>query len=111
MEMTETAVLIEYCRGRRMPVIDGPMNPPRFPMELMRPSDAAAADAPNVLVGRTQNTGGQAMVVAAVRASQIMISGNGWPGTAESGKKMAPASSGTTQWSLRSPLRSEDLPA
>src|SRR4051794_19222096 len=109
--MIETTVIIEYCRESRRPVIDGPMNPPRFPMELIRPNDAAAADAPNVLVGRTQNVGGHAMVVAAVSASQVMINGKGWPGIAESGKKMAPASNGTTQWSLRSLLRSEDLPA
>jgi len=62
------------------PTSDGPMNPPTFPIVLMKPMDAAAADSPMVIVGNTQNGGDHAHNIMPVMLSQIMVTTKGCPG-------------------------------
>src|SRR4051812_22568369 len=72
--------------------------------------EAAAADSPRVNVGRTQKGGGNLDAAKVVRHNHISTSPNGWPGIALSTKNIDATMSGTAVCSLRSPVRSDDLP-
>ena len=65
------------------------MNPPRLPMRLIKPIEAAAADSPSVSVGKTQKGAENEYPQAVVRQSQVRTIGKLWPGTALSVKKVA----------------------
>ena len=47
----------ERVFAARYPMTIGPKNPPRFPNELIRPIDAAAADSVRNIVGTDQKHG------------------------------------------------------
>src|SRR5690349_6303633 len=88
----------------------GPRNPPRLPIELTSPMEAAAADSPRTMVGSTQNEGAQAHSITAVKQSQIMVRAKGWPGIVVNPKKVPAKTSGIAVCSFRSRRPSEDLP-
>src|ERR1700730_13228653 len=101
----------ELVLDNRWPTSEGRPNPPRFPTELIRPKDAAAADSPSVKVGSTQKEGVHANSTAPVAQSHNITAGNGVSAKALSGKKSPASPNGTAVCHLRSPRRSEERPA
>ena len=65
----------------------GPRKPPRFPTELMNPTETAAAESPCMIVGRTQNDGAHAHSMNAVKQSHIIVNRNGCLGMVVRAKK------------------------
>ena len=88
----------------------GPMNPPRFPMELMSPTAAAAADAVRETVGSTQKGEGQKELAQAVRQSQNMTIAKDCPGITLSPRNTAVHAKPPPECFRRSLLWSEDRP-
>ena len=56
------------------------MNPPRLPIKLINPIEAAAADSPRARLGNTQKGGGNAYPAAVVRQSKVRTMGKFQPG-------------------------------
>src|SRR6516162_5889410 len=78
-------------------------------MVLTKPTDAAAADSPIVMVGNTQKDGDHAQSDNPVTHSQAMVAGNDWPGMVIIAKDKPAMIKGTAVCSFRSRRRSEDL--
>jgi len=77
---------------RRKPTIVGPTNPPRPPIELMRPIAAAA---PRYFrVGSTKKEGPNPKIIALDRQSPANNRSMGWLGMAVSGKTSEDKSKG-----------------
>src|SRR5207244_300807 len=87
---------------RSPPKTKGPMKPPRFPIELIRPIDAAAADAESETVGNTQKGGGQQEAAMPSSASQTITAAKGCPGIALSARKNPVAARATLACFFRS---------
>ena len=97
------------CRCVRIkPTRVGPKNPPRLPTELIKPTAAAAADAPSDAVGRTQNDVVEANSPLAVRLKQTISNGKFCWNSALAAKDEPHTIMARAAWSFRSPVRSEE---
>jgi len=94
----------------RNPEIAGPRKEPTAFTELMKPTDAAAADSPRIRLGMTQNDTPHEKAAAPVRQSKGNTTANGNPGMALSRKNPPASTMGTAVCNLRFPVRSEDRP-
>src|SRR5690242_16312529 len=91
-------------------MIGEPTNPAKFAKMFIVPTAIAAAEGAMAIVGRAQNGVPQKNAANALSESQVMTSGNDWPGMALSVRKKAVPACPATQCHLRSPRLSEDWP-